>query len=89
MAEDVQRRAIRLLELRQQAEAGREARVNTDVHDVSSEPSIFYALKGDTIEEIEIFLDERLIDMLNRYEEPAWQGVIEFIEDDLSHREAS
>jgi hypothetical protein len=46
---------------------------------------IFFAVREGGVYEVEIFLDERLIKELRDYDLATWQGVIEFIEDDLEN----
>jgi hypothetical protein len=46
----------------------------------------FYAVRENSVEEIEIFLTEDLLERLHEADPAVWQGVLEFIEDDLLNR---
>ena len=45
---------------------------------------IFCAVVPNGVEEIEIFLDDRMLNGLREYDPAAWQGLIEFVEDDIA-----
>ena len=86
LAEDVRRRQLRLVELRRSAEARVQASEHPDPPIQPAEAQTFFAVTDEGVEEVEIYLDERLIDRLNRSETAVWKGLIEYIEDDLSLR---
>lgn len=44
---------------------------------------IFYAVVEGGVEQIEIFLDERLREMIHEPDDATWQGIIEFVDDHL------
>lgn len=78
-----------MLALRHTAEASRLASIGQDVLDMPDPQEdsgvTFFAVRDDGVYEVEIFLDERLINALRDYELATWQGVIEYIEDDLQN----
>lgn len=87
--------ANRLLALRNTSDQPTEEfpRINQNLLDELSgyggppEPEmIFYAVKADRVEQVDIYLDERLMDHLNRIDKCAWQGLLEFIEEDIDDR---
>ena len=45
----------------------------------------FYVVREEGVREVEIWLDDRLMKDLCEYEPTTWQGVIEYIEDDLQN----
>jgi hypothetical protein len=88
LAASAQDRENRLLVLRREAVPAHEASFDNDLLGMSEErqedePMIFYAVTEDGVEEVEIFLDERLIDDLCQHDLSTWRGVIEYIQDDL------
>lgn len=46
---------------------------------------IFHVVTDDGLREIEIHLDERMIGDIKHNEAHAWQGVVEFVEDEIKH----
>jgi hypothetical protein len=78
-----------LLALRREAEAHGQPGIGQDLL-VVPEPEedsgvTFYAVRDDGVYEVEIFLDDRLVIELCEYELATWQGVIEYIDDDLQN----
>jgi hypothetical protein len=48
------------------------------------EKRTFYAVTSEGVEAVAIFLDSRLESMLGLREKTAWQGLIEYIQEDIS-----
>jgi hypothetical protein len=46
---------------------------------------IFHVVTPDGVQEVEIFLDERMLDQLNRYDESVWRGLISYVEGEVGH----
>jgi hypothetical protein len=44
---------------------------------------IFHVVRGDDLIEVEVYLDKKMLGELSHGEPAAWQGLIEFVEDDI------
>lgn len=93
VAARVEARELRLLALRSEADADEAASFGQDLlvmpwrswEEPEENGLTFYAVREDGVREVEIFLDDRLVKELCEYEPTTWQGVIEYIEEDLQN----
>jgi hypothetical protein len=46
----------------------------------------FYVVRKGGVQEVGVFLTQDLLDRLRRSDHAVWQGVLEFVEDDLLNR---